>query len=156
MHIKKVYRNETVAGARPAFNPKTVTIAGTIWMAEDLTIEDPEGGSRSWHTGTFYDAKGIKNVLKMLPGWRLPTIEECDALIAEWKPDWKGFCRKFHPTMNGYFENDQVDYDGCMVYRTEDYRLSLLGREPDKWTPSLQYNGPHKRTTEIAVRLVKA
>lgn len=152
----KLMKNET---APAEFNPKTVNIGGHVWMAEDLMIPAPNDGSYAFGGTTYYTAAGIREVLKQIPGWHLPTLEECDALIAttvdsKGMPDERkvrAFFKKFNPTTGGYFSRNTREASGDMSYRIEDPKYSLLGQEDYRVT----YDGPHYRTDEIPVRLVK-
>ena len=141
------------------FNPKTVEINGKLWMAEDLTVKDPKGAMWDLPNTVYYTAGAIRRVLKLVPGWHLPTEEECDALIKSLQDPVTGlsdkkkvaaFYKKFKPTMDGYLSNNTRDAQGSMTYRTEFPDLSLLGSES-----SVAWDGPHKRTDMLAVRLVK-
>lgn len=64
-----------------AFSPKTVTIDGKVWTADNLDIDD--GGEGIGHTsfGVGYDLDAAKRVASSLDGWHIPTTAEWKSLL---------------------------------------------------------------------------
>ena len=107
--IEKEKRN--TENTESKFNPPTVKIGDTEWMAENLAYDDGEGGIfvNSDNGEYYYTWEAAKRIAKKL-GWRLPSDE-----------DWNKACEAC-----GGIKNKQGDYENCSLKKELNIKLAGL------------------------------
>ena len=132
-----------------SFNPKTVTIGDTTWMAENLSYNDEKGGIifNKKNNEYYYTLKSAKRIADEF-GWEIPTANDwnkaclsCDDVVNDTSPVHENEPNYFEFKCNldeklrikkhlGYYKYDlgSLSYQGYPDYPCTYYVTSSLGR----------------------------
>lgn len=104
-----------------AFSPKTVKIGDTVWMAENLSVDDGGDGIYTDDKGTvYYSRDAAVRIARSISGWHLPDKKEWEAANAK----TRDLMSALNIKLNGYYSIGDLGQD-----------YFDKGRDAYFWTP---------------------